>query len=236
MHEATGTFEIGNPFLTKEKARDLRAGLPQGHRPVPLRCLRVTTPGSTASSSRASTGVECNGTLDSCGPRTRTRSVLDQVLYQQRKATFYGLELFGELDIGRVWRGIWGIDGRYDFVHARFDDAEGGNVPRIPPHRAGLGIYYRDLNWLARLGFLHAFDQDRIGANEEADQGLYPAQRRPRLHLQARRAGALVPEMTIGLKGENLLDDDMRNHVSFKKHEVLLPGRTIRLYGTVKLN
>jgi iron complex outermembrane receptor protein len=42
--------------------------------------------------------------------------------------------------------------------------------------------------------------------------------------------------MTIGLKGENLLDDDVRNHVSFKAHEVLLPGRTIRLYGTVKLN
>ena len=34
--------------------------------------------------------------------------------------------------------------------------------------------------------------------------------------------------MTIGLKGENLLDDDVRNHVSFKKDEVLQPGRTIR--------
>ena len=31
----------------------------------------------------------------------------------------------------------------------------------------------------------------------------------------------LAPEMTIGLKGENLLDDDVRNHVSFKKDEVL---------------
>jgi iron complex outermembrane receptor protein len=45
-----------------------------------------------------------------------------------------------------------------------------------------------------------------------------------------------VPEITIGLKGENLLDDDVRNHASLKAHEVLLPGRTIRLYGTVKLN
>ena len=45
-----------------------------------------------------------------------------------------------------------------------------------------------------------------------------------------------IPEMTIGLKGENLLDDDVRNHVSFLKDEVLQPGRTIRLYGIVKLN
>ena len=42
--------------------------------------------------------------------------------------------------------------------------------------------------------------------------------------------------MTIGLRAENLLDDDVRNHVSFKKDEVLEPGRTIRLYGTVELN
>jgi iron complex outermembrane receptor protein len=44
------------------------------------------------------------------------------------------------------------------------------------------------------------------------------------------------PDMTIGIKGVNLLDDDVRNHVSFRKDEILQPGRTIRLYGTIKLN
>ncbi len=47
--------------------------------------------------------------------------------------------------------------------------------------------------------------------------------------------GGLVPEMTIGLEGESLLDDAC-NHVSFKKDEVLQPGRALRLYSTVKLN
>lgn len=28
--------------------------------------------------------------------------------------------------MARVWKGVWGIDARYDFVHASFDDAEGG--------------------------------------------------------------------------------------------------------------
>ena len=42
--------------------------------------------------------------------------------------------------------------------------------------------------------------------------------------------------MTIGLKGENLLDDDVRNSVSFRKDEVLQPGANVRLYGIVKLN
>jgi iron complex outermembrane receptor protein len=84
-----------------------------------------------------------------------------------------------------VWKGTWGLDGQYDFVRATFDDAAGGNVPRMPPHRAGAGVFYRDSNWFARVGFLHAFDQDKTGDNETSDQGLYPAERRSRLHAQA---------------------------------------------------
>jgi iron complex outermembrane receptor protein len=158
------------------------------------------------------------------------------VLYQQRQAIFHGLELFGELDMGRVWGGIWGIDGRYDFVHASFDDAQGGNVPRIPPHRLGAGIYYRDVKWLARLGYLHAFDQTRTGDHEETTKGYGLLNLDLAYTFKLDPKGALGAEMIIGLKAENLLDDDMRNHVSFKAHEVLLPGRTIRIYGTVKLN
>jgi iron complex outermembrane receptor protein len=50
-----------------------------------------------------------------------------------------------------------------------------------------------------------------------------------------RRAG-LVPEITVGIRGENLLNDDIRNSVSYKKDEVLQPGTNIRVFGLVKLN
>jgi iron complex outermembrane receptor protein len=158
------------------------------------------------------------------------------VLFQQRNATFTGAEVQAQLDVSPIWRGVWGVDRQYDFVLARFDDAEGGNVPRIPPHRAGAGIYYRDLAWLARIGFLHAFDQDRIGENETSTKGYTLLNADLAYTFKLDGQGALVPQMTIGLKGENLLDDDVRNHVSFRKDEVLQPGRTIRLYGIVKLN
>ena len=84
--------------------------------------------------------------------------------------------------------------------------------PRMPPHRAGAGIYYRDANWFARVGFLHAFDQDKIGDNETPTKGYTLLNADLAYTLQARQpqAGA-IPEMTIGLKGENLLDDDVRN-------------------------
>jgi iron complex outermembrane receptor protein len=135
-----------------------------------------------------------------------------------------------------MYHGVWGIDGQYDVVRARFEDARDGNVPRIPPHRAGLGIYYRDDSWYARTGVLHAFDQERIGENETPTKGytLWSADLAYTYKLD-RSAGATT-ETTIGLKGENLLDDDVRNHVSFKKDEVLQPGRSVRLYGVVKFN
>jgi iron complex outermembrane receptor protein len=43
-----------------------------------------------------------------------------------------------------------------------------------------------------------------------------------------------VREVTLGVAGTNLLNDDMRNHASFKKDEVLLPGRNVRFYTTVR--
>jgi iron complex outermembrane receptor protein len=234
VHEATGTFEIGNPFLDKEAGRTIDLGFRKAKGPFrfDLSAYYTTFDGFIF---KQLTGETCDDTLASCTPGGGGTE-LDQVLYQQRNAAFYGLELFGEHDIGRLWRGVWGIDARYDIVHARFDDAQGGNVPRIPPHRAGAGVYYRDLNWFARLGFLHAFDQDRVGDNEDPTKGytLVGADLAYTFKLEGRVG--LVPEMTVGLKGENLLDDDVRNHVSFKKDEVLQPGRTIRLYGTVKLN
>jgi iron complex outermembrane receptor protein len=234
-HHASETFEIGNPFLTKEKAETFELGFRKATGPFRFDAAAFYTK-FDGFIFKGLTGVECNGTLASCGAPDPTEEIFDQVLYGQRDATFYGVELFGEHDIGRLWRGVWGIDARYDFVHARFDDAQGGNVPRIPPHRAGAGIYYRDLNWFARLGFLHAFDQDRIGDNETPTKGYTLVGADLAYTFKLEGQGGLVPEMTIGLKGENLLDDDVRNHVSFKKDEVLQPGRTIRLYGTVKLN
>jgi iron complex outermembrane receptor protein len=105
----------------------------------------------------------------------------------------------------------------------------------MPPHRAGLGIYYRDANWYARTGFLHAFEQDKIGQFETPTAG-YTLLNADLAYTYRRDGSGVIPEVTVGIKGENLLDDDVRNSVSFKKDEVLLQGQNVRLYGIVKLN
>ncbi len=133
---------------------------------------------------------------------------------------------------------MFGIEGQYDFVNAEFSG--GGYVPRIPPHRLGAGIYYRDASWYGRIFALHAFDQDKVALDDLKDT---PTDGYTMLNADLsytfaldRTIGGLTTQMTIGLKGENLLDEEIRNHVSFKKDEVLQPGRTVRLYGIVRYN
>jgi iron complex outermembrane receptor protein len=75
--------------------------------------------------------------------------------------------------VAKVWHGTWGIKGPYDFVRATFDNDE--NVPRMPPHRLGIGAIYRDAAWLARINLLHAFRQDEIGIHETPTSGYNPS-------------------------------------------------------------
>jgi iron complex outermembrane receptor protein len=233
LHEATGNFEIGNPDLKKEAARTVELGFRRAKGSFRFDAAAYYTK-FDGFIFRQRTGLKCGVTLDTCG--VPGEEELNQVLFLQRDATFYGVELQSELDIGRIWRGTWGVDGQFDFVRASFDDGEGGNLPRIPPYRAGAGVYFRDPNWFARVGFLHAFDQNSVGENEDPTKGYTLLNADLTYTFKLDGQAGLLPEMTIGLKGENLLDDDVRNHVSFKAHEVLEPGRTVRLYGIVKLN
>lgn len=229
-HDATGTFEIGNPNLTVEKARTIEGGFKRD-----TGDLRFDTTAYYTKYQgyiyRALTGETCDVTIGSCSPGGGGGD-LKQVIFGQRDATFYGVELTGEYDVAQVWRGVWGIAGRYDFVRAQFDRGE--NVPRIPPHRLGGGLYYRDGEWRARADLLHAFRHDEIGFDETPTSGYTLLNAEASYTFKLAADGRIVPEFVIGLKGENLLDDDVRNSASFKKDEVLQPGRNVRLFGIVR--
>jgi iron complex outermembrane recepter protein len=228
-HDSTQTFEIGDPNLKIEKADTAEIGLKRARGAFRFDASVYQTKFKDFIFKRF-TGAKCDGDFASCGAGAE----LDQVVYSQRDATFTGFELLAEQDIGRVWNGVWGVEGRYDLVNARFDD--GTHVPKISPQRLGGGLFYRDRSWLARVSLLHAFRQDQIAEFETPTVGYNLLNAEVSYTFKLREGERVAPEMTIGVKGENLLDDDIRNHVSFKKDEVLAPGRTIRLFGSVKLN
>ena len=228
-HDSTATFEIGDPNLKIEAANTIEIGFKRAKGDFRFDVSAYRTNFRNFIFKRF-TGAKCDDDFASCGTGTE----LDQIVYSQRDATFTGTEVLAEHDIARIWRGVWGIEGRYDFVHAVFDD--GTFVPKIPPHRLGGGVYYRDANWLARVNLLHAFGQDEFATFDTPTPGYNLVNAELSYTLKVGQQAGVVPEMTIGLRGENLLDDDIRNSVSFKKDEVLQPGRSMRLFGSVKLN
>ncbi len=233
VHEATETFEIGDPNLEKEKASTIELGLRRAAGPFRFDATAYYTR-FDGFIFKTLTGEQCDDTIDTCGP-IGGGTELDQVVFSQRDAVFYGVELAAQYDVASIWNGVWGVEGQYDYVRARLDGGE--NVPRTPPQRLGGGLYYHDANWLARVGVLHAFDKSDIGQEEIETPGY------TLVSAELSYTGLLpgldgkAPKFTVGIKGENLANDDVLNHASFKRREeVFLPGASVRVFGSVKLN
>lgn len=229
VHEATGTFDIGNPNLVTEAANSVEAGLRRAKGPLRFEATAFYTRFNNFIY-RNLTGQTCDEDFASCAPGNAGE--LLQAVYSQRDATFRGAEVQAQYDVAPIARGVWGIDGRYDIVRATFTD--GTNVPRIPPQRLGGGVYYRDGNWFARVGLLHAFPQNDVSDYETVTGGydLLKAELSYSSKLPGDPSG--LTEVKVGIVGDNLLNDDMRFAQSFKKDEVLQPGRTVKVFATVK--
>src|SRR4029079_18686265 len=148
-HDATATFDIGNPNLGIETANSIEIGLRRATGPLRFEATAYYTrfPGFIF---RRLTGVMCNEDCDSCA---NPAGELNQAVYSQRDAIFRGGEFQAQYDVAKVLAGVWGVEGQFDVVRATFTD--GTNVPRITPMRLGGAVFYRDANWLARVSLIH---------------------------------------------------------------------------------
>jgi iron complex outermembrane recepter protein len=252
-HHASGTFEIGNPNLRKESAMSIEASLrrARGAFRFDLTAFHTRYRGFIY---KRLTGAFCSADFADChhhhhhhdddhgaGHRAhgsgnghghgQDTHAFRQVAFDQRDANFTGVELAAQLDLLPFAGGMFGVDGQYDFVHARF--ADGSYVPRIPPHRLGGGVFWRDSAWFARVGILHAFTQTEIVPEETPTAG-YNLLKAELSYTRNFKPTEGLRAFTVGIVGTNLLDEDVRNHVSFKKDEVLLPGRNVRLFATLR--
>ena len=228
-HEATATFEIGQANLKSERAQTIEIGLRRA-----IGQLRLD--GSLFHTSykgfiyKHLTGETCDDDFSTCASGGGTE--LRQVVYRQQDTRFRGAELSAQLDVMEIGRGMFGLDAQYDRVAATFSD--GSRAPRIPPQRVGGGIFWREpQGWSARLFLLHALSQTRIAAEETPTKG-YNLLSADLSYSRSLRGFGGLQEMTIGLRGTNLLNDDVRYHTSFKKDEVLAPGRGARIFSVLR--
>ena len=228
-HDATATFDIGNPNLNIEVANSVEVGLRRAVGPLRFEATAYYTR-FQGFIFRRLTGVMCDETFESCGDPA---GELNQAVYSQRDAIFRGGEFQAQYDVARALNGVWGVEGQFDVVRATFTD--GTNVPRIPPMRAGGGVFYRDSNWLARVNLLHAFPQNDIAPNETPTAGynLLRAELSYTHKVSSPRPGE-PREFIVGVRGDNLLNEDIRNSVSYTKDQVLMPGASVRAFANVR--
>lgn len=228
-HDATATFDIGNPNLTIEVADALEIGLRRTKGPLRFEATAYYTRFSGFIFRRL-TGAMCDEDFASCG---NPAGELNQAVYSQRDAIFRGGEVSAQYDVARVLNGLWGVEGQFDIVRATF--ADGSNVPRITPMRLGGGAFYRDARWLARVSLIHAFAQNDIAVNETPTGGYNLLKAEVSYTRKIANAQPGSPrEFTLGVVGNNLLNETIRNHVSYTKNEVAMPGASVRAFATVK--
>ena len=220
-HEATGTFEIGDPNFDEETSYTGELRVEGALEPVRFEIAGFTTYYQDFIFGQL-TGVRVDedGEPDPAGD-------LDQLFYRNRDALFVGGEATADADLAEFLGGVLGTSFQIDYVRARFPSGGGDkNVPRIPPLRWGADLYYEHDRWDGRFGFLRSERQWDTAGNEFSTGSF------TMLNLSVRYRLPFFEDtypVVVGLAARNLLDEEARNAVSFNKADVLLPGRDVRV-------
>ncbi len=221
-HEATSTFEIGDSGLDKETsyAGDLRVEFKNDRG-------RIEASGFVTLYDDFIFGFLTGNTVDEDGNAVLPSDpdALDELLYRKRDAVFYGGEIAGEVDVYYFDCGTVGLDGQLDFVRARFTRGQDRDLPRIVPMRWGGGLFFRNDKFEGRVGFRRTEAQNDISSTETRTASFTWVNA-----SLSYRIGLLDDRIPVEFTatGRNLNDVRGRNHVSFNKDEVLLPGRDVR--------
>ena len=142
--------------------------------------------------------------------------------YLQKDAEFTGYELqFGtiiDVDNGEVEVSF----GR-DSVEGKF--ASGGYIPRMTPARNFFDVSFSNDDLKTTLSLKDVEEQTKLAVNETATQGYQM--------VDFTISGTVPLDPNVDLKlsffASNLLDEAARNHNSFVKDQVPLPGRNVGL-------
>ena len=202
-HAATRTVEIGDPDLDRETSINAELGLRRSRGPVTFD-VSVYRNEVDDFIYAADTGAD-----PGAGYRV--------VEYRQADAVLQGVE-------GSVsWQATaaTGLTLFGDSVRGRLKD--GGDLPRIPADRVGVRLDQRLTGSLsAQLEASQVMRQDNI-ADYETETGDYTL-----LGAGLSWTGQVgESDLLLYLRGNNLLNEKARQHSSFIKDEVLLPGRNL---------
>ncbi|MGH8444491.1 MAG: TonB-dependent receptor [Solimonas sp.] len=241
-HGATSTFERGNLDAKKETSNNIELGFDHHEGRLGFQAsiyynkirnylyLAEVDKGlnadgtGTASSDGVADRVDEDGNFD-------PSSDILLVDYQQANAALYGFEM--EVNYALLVDGPFKLNGRVfsDYVRAKLTGGDGGgdggngNLPRIPPMRFGIGL---DGSWHridGGISYTRTSKQDDVASleTETAGYNLLNADLSYKFYVAADGDHSA----SVYLRGNNLLDDEIRRSTSFIKDFVPAPGRSV---------
>ena len=230
-HMATGRFEVGDPNLSSETSNNLditfnyQNGEYYGYASFYITDIDNYIALIDEDEDHDDHGDEDHGD-DDHGDEDHgdehDHGNLIHANYMQEDAEFDGYEI----EFGRtfaVGSGELDLSFGRDVVNAEFSD--GHYVPRMNPARNIYSLSYKQDDLLFNLSLKDVEKQNDVGEGETVTDGYQMLNSR----LTKTYKMSNDRYLKVTLFGNNLLDEVARNHSSFVKNEVPLPGRNYGL-------
>lgn len=214
-HEASATYEIGDPDLTSERANSLEATLRWEAGPLDLEASVWGAKFENYVYGRL-TGRLCDENGDCTGAGD-----LKELIFEQRGATFKGVEAKADIALYRATGGVLSALVLADAVRARFAPRQ--HVPRVPPYHIGGGLSWTSTKIDGGFVLKYTGAQNRVAFADTPTKGY--------ASLDAElvwRPLSSKPDMELAVVGRNLTDRLQRNAIALNKDTVVLPGRDVR--------
>ena len=222
-HLATGRLEIGNTDLESERSTNFDATLSYEHEGIfgTVTLFKNDVANYIYLQDETAEVHEEHDDEDDHGGLIKAN-------YLQQNAQFIGYEL----EMGTVFElgdGDLTLSFGRDSVAGEFRDDS--NIPRMTPDRNIYGISYAQNGLELKLDLKDVGSQRDLGSNETVTSGFNM------LNFNAVKTFTFGKKQTarVSFFAKNLLDEVARNHSSFVKDEVPLPGRNIGIKLQVTL-
>ncbi len=207
-HLATGTFEVGNAGLSKEKAHGVEAS-------YKLASLKQSL----------SVGLYTQSFHDyiTLNPNGDVSDGLPEFDYRQVDAVLYGIDIDAKQLLTQNEKGALSMTSKFDWIQGRNQD-DHQNLPRLSPPRLSLGLEHMKSNWESDIEAQHYFDQNLNAPNETRTQGYTLTNVGTQYAFTMNNS-----KLDVFFRIRNIFDVEARSHVSFLKEVAPLPGRNLIL-------
>ncbi|MDA8708975.1 TonB-dependent receptor [Gammaproteobacteria bacterium] len=228
-HLATGRFEVGNANLNSEKSNNIDFTLNFNYDNFFASATVFNNDVDNYIYLKDETEEEHEEHDENHEEGHDEHASLILANYLQQDAEFDGYEI----EFGNT---IMLLSGELTFSFGRDDlsgeFSRGGNIPRLNPARNIFKLKYFKDDMSIGLNFKDVEKQNDIGANEIVTPGYQMFNANLTKSINLGNEG----ELTLTFFGNNLLDELARNHSSFVKSQVPLPGRNYGLKFNFKFN